>query len=92
MLITERLSPLLSPQLGGEHPNSHGMCISPMQKHIDKALHCTNVLLCSLSELQVITTTLFIDTFLDNCDRTDIAVSRLDGDLQAARSEHNGHN
>ncbi len=37
MSITERPSPL-SPQLGDKHPNSHGICISPMQKRIDKAL------------------------------------------------------
>ncbi len=37
MSITERPSPL-SPQLGDKHPNSHGICVSPMQKRIDKAL------------------------------------------------------
>ncbi len=96
MSITERPSPLLSAQLGGKHPNSHGICVSPMQKHIDKALQFVHQRIV----LFFIRTpsnnndkhSLFIDTFLDNCERTDIAVSRSDGDLQAARSEHNTHN
>ncbi len=92
----ERPSPLLSPQLGGKHPNSHGICISPMQKCIDKALQFVHQRIA----LFFIRTpsnnnekhSLLIDTFPDNCERTDIAVSQLDGDLQAARSEHNTHN
>ncbi len=96
MSITERPSPLLSPQLGGKHPNSHGICVSPMQKHIDKALQFVHLRI-ALFFIRAPSNnnekhSLFIDTFLDNCERTDIAVSRLDGDLQAAWSEHNTHN
>ncbi len=87
MSITERPSPLLSPQLGGKHPNSHGICVSPMQKLIDKAPQFIHQRI-SLFFIRTPSNnndkhSLFIDTI-----SSDIAVSRLDRDLQAARSEH----
>ncbi len=76
--------------------NSHGICVSPMQERIGKTLQFVHQRIA----LFFIRTpsnyndkhSLFIDTFIDNCERTDIVVSQLDGDLQAARSEHNTHN
>ncbi len=78
MSITEHPSPLLSPKLGGKHPNSHAICVSPMQKSIDKALQFVHQRIA----LFFIRTpsnnndkhSLFIGTFLDSCERTDIAV------------------
>ncbi len=90
MSITERPSPL-RPQLLGKHPNSHGICVSPMQKRIDKALQFVHQHIA----LFFIRTTknnndkhsLFINTFLDNCERADIAVSRRPTSC-AERTQH----
>ncbi len=85
MSITECPSPLLSPQLGGKHPNSHGICVSPIQKCIDKALRFVHqhiaLFFISTPSNNNDKHSLFIDTYLDNSEQTDIAVSPLDEDL-----------
>ncbi len=64
-----------------------------MQKRIDKALRFAHqhiaLFFIRTSSNNNNKHSLFIDTFLDICEQTDIAVSWLDGDLQAEWSEHN---
>ncbi len=61
-----------------KHPNSHGICISPMQKRIDKALQFVHqriaLFFIRTPSNNIDKHSLCIDTFLDNCERTDIAV------------------
>ncbi len=66
-------------------PNSHGICVSPMQKSIDKALQF----------VQQRTALFFTRTPINNNNKHSLFIdkfSRLDGDLQAVQSEHNTHN
>ncbi len=86
MSITERPSPLLSPQLGGKPPNSHSICRNVLIKHC--SLYTIALFFIRTPSNNNYKHSLSIDTFLDNCERTDFAVSQLDASKLTGPEPH----